>query len=193
MKGAPTTPEAPPTQPSPNPKTDSCGVSNLECFPPSENNGALANMATPEPPPGGGPPLTAKDTSTTPEGGLPGSPQDKGHRKARGSSSSVLSLMSEDGEGEGEEGTPTLSEEGRNASRPRRAAAARSKRASEAAVASTPPPVLAKYRDELQKVEDNIRQIIKEGLPVSLGCSVQGLGLGFVTLKGFPSSSCARS
>ncbi|KAL8429394.1 hypothetical protein Efla_001232 [Eimeria flavescens] len=153
---------------------EACAVE--ACISPSsaENSGALANMATPEGPPSNslGPPKgrspATPDDPPPGEGGPP-TTEGKGRgpsRTARSSSSSVISLMSEDGE---EEASPSFGSEGLSlaASRPKRAAAARSKKAGAdaTAAAATPPPVLAKYREELQQVDADIALILRNGLP----------------------------
>ncbi|KAL8442189.1 hypothetical protein Emed_007387 [Eimeria media] len=145
----------------------------------SENSGALANMATPEGPPseGSSSPGFMKPLSPATPAGAPqgeGGLQSKGKGpscRARDSSSSVVSLMSEDGEPE-EEAPPVVDLEGGPSgapinSRPKRAAAMRSRKsATEAtAAAATPPPVPAKYREELQQVDADITAILRDGLP----------------------------
>ncbi|KAL8455889.1 hypothetical protein Emag_000263 [Eimeria magna] len=151
-------------------------------YPPSfasENSAALANMATPQGPPSesSSSPGSLKPLSPATPAGAPqgeGGPESKGKGpscRARSSSSSVVSLMSEDGEAE-EEAPPVVDLEGGPSgapisSRPRRAAAMRSRKsATEAtAAAATPPPVPAKYREELQQVDADITAILRDGLP----------------------------
>ncbi|KAL8436360.1 hypothetical protein ACSSS7_001760 [Eimeria intestinalis] len=143
----------------------------------SENSGALANMATPEGLPseesfslGSVKPISPATPTGAPLG--EGGPHIKGGGpscRPRSSSSSVVSLMSEDGEAEEDAPLPVVDLEGGApvSTRPKRAAAMRSRKSvTEAtAAAATPPPVPAKYREELQQVDADITAILKEGLP----------------------------